>query len=118
VQLPNDAFRVREDGLGARLNAKNVPLIDQFVFQGPNAIPSTVSLDVRWQATGPRVPRGLGKAKPPTDPAAFVGEFALARSTASFSGAELGFQFKSDPGASSEPSGFAELGSERNGAFL
>ena len=82
-------------------------------------IPSTVSLDVRWQATGPRMKRGLGRgAKLPTDPTAFSGEFALAQSTASFSGAELGFQFKSDPRASSDPSGFAELGSERNGAFL
>jgi hypothetical protein len=118
VQLPNDAFRVREDGLGAQLNAKQVPLIDQFVFQGPKAIPSTVSLDVRWRATGQQMTRGKGRGVPPTDPAAFLGEFALARSNASFSGAELGFQFKSNPGASSEPSGFAELGSERNGAFL
>jgi hypothetical protein len=118
VQLPNNAFRVLEDGKGAQLNAKQVPLIDQFVFQGPNAIPSTVSLDVRWQATGPRVKRGSGKAVKPTDAAAFLGEFAIARSTASFSGAELGFQFKSDPGASSDPKGFAELGSERNGTFL
>ena len=118
VQLPNDAFRVREDGLGAQLNAKQVPLIDQFVFLGANAIPSTVSLDVRWQASGPRVKRGSGRTVTPTDPAAFMGEFALARSTASFSGSELGFQFTSNPGASSVPNGFAELGSERNGAFL
>jgi hypothetical protein len=119
VQLPDDAFQVSEDGSGAELHAKRVPLIDQFVFQGPNAIPSTVSLDVRWKATGPRVKRGSGKkAEKPDGPDAFMGEFALARSTASFSGAELGFQFKSDPGASSDPKGFAELGSERNGTFL
>jgi hypothetical protein len=64
------------------------------------------------------VKRGSPATALPTDSAAFVGEFALAQSTASFSGSELGFQFKSDPGASSDPKGFAELGSERNGAFL
>jgi hypothetical protein len=118
VQLPDDAFDVSEDGSHAQLNAKHVPLIDQFVFEGPTAIPSTVSLNVRWEATGPRMPQGKGRGVPPTDPKAFLGEFALARSTASFSGTELGFQFKSDPNASSDPNGFAQLGRERNGGFL
>ena len=60
MQLPNDAFRVREDGSGAQLSAKQVPLIDQFVFQG--------QIDVRWQATGPRMKRGSGRTVAPTDP--------------------------------------------------
>jgi hypothetical protein len=118
VQLPDDAFEMSEDGTAAQLHAENVPLIDQFVFLGSNGIPSTVSLNVRWQATGPRVARGKGKTVPPDDMAAFLGEFAFARSTATFSGKELGFRFKSDPGATTDPAGFAEMGSERNGAFM
>ncbi len=118
VPLPHDAFTLDEDGKRAHLHAKNVPLIDQFVFFGPNSIPSTVSLDVEWVATGPRVKRGSGKAVPPTDPAAFLGEFSPARSTASCSGAELGFSFETNPGATTDPAGFAEFGTERNGSFL
>jgi hypothetical protein len=118
VQLPNDAFHMNRDGTVATLRAENVPLIDNFVFLGPSEIPSTVSLNVRWQATAPRANRGKGKTVPPTDMGAFLGEFAPARSTARFSGRELGFRFKTDPGASSDPAGFAEMGSERNGAFM
>jgi hypothetical protein len=118
VQLSNDAFRMSPDGSSARLHATNVPLIDQFVFLGPNTIPSTVSLDVHWHANGPRVAQGSGRAVPSTDPAAFLGQFAPATSTASFSGRELGFRFRTKPGASSDPLGFAEMGSERNGAFM
>jgi hypothetical protein len=36
----------------------------------------------------------------------------------SFSGSELGFRFRSNPGASSDPQGYAEIGTERNGSFL
>lgn len=118
VQLADDAFDVSEDGTSARLHAANVPLIDQFVFLGPNSIPSTVSLNVRWRATGPRVARGKGKTVPANDGGAFLGEFAPARSTATFSGKELGFRFQSDPGATTDPAGFAEMGSERNGSFM
>jgi hypothetical protein len=38
-----------------------------------------VSFDLRWEATGPAVVRGKGKAVPPTERAAFLGEFAPAR---------------------------------------
>jgi hypothetical protein len=54
---------------------------------------------------------------PATDAGAFLGDFALARSTGSFGGAEFGFSFRSDTGASTDR-GFAELGRERNGVFL
>jgi hypothetical protein len=118
VHLPNDAFTINDDGTRAHLSADDVPLIDQFVFLGPNTVPATVSLRVKWGATGPRVKRGKGKTVAPTDSAAFLGEFAFAQSTASFSGSELGFSFKTNPGASSGTAGFAELGTERNGAFL
>ena len=94
-----------------------MPVIEQFQFLGPNLIPATVSFDVEWKATGPVQSLGSGKSVPPTDPAAFIGQFARARAVGTFSGAELGFRFRSDPGVSSDR-GFAELGHERNGVFL
>jgi hypothetical protein len=106
------------DGLTAHLEAEDVPLIDNFVFFGPNEVPSTVSFEAHWRATGPRVVRGKGKTVPATDPRAFVGQFAFAKSTFSCSGSELGFRFKTNPGASTDPRGFAEMGTERNGKFM
>ena len=52
---------------------------------------------------------------PPTDPGAFLGRFAAARSTGTFSGSEVGFSFK---GRANTEGGFAQLGPERNGTFL
>jgi hypothetical protein len=117
VALPGDAFTVSRDGRGATLQARNVCVLDSFQFLGPVSVPATVSFTVRWQATGPRELRGKGAAVPPTDPAAFLGQFAPARATGSFSGAQLGFGFRSNPGVSSDEA-FAELGPERNGVFL
>jgi hypothetical protein len=117
VELPDDAFRVSHDGRRATLRAEQVPVVDSFQFGGPLSVPATVSMNVTWEATGDRQPRGKGSAVPATDPAAFVASFATARSTASFSGSELGFSFRSDPGASTDRT-FAEMGAERNGVFL
>ena len=98
--------------------AKDVPVIDTFQYAGTFLVPATVSFEVEWEATGPPKKLGSGNAVPPTDPAAFLGTFASARSTGRFSGAELGFSFVSKPGASSERGGYAEIGKERNGVFL
>jgi hypothetical protein len=46
---------------------------------------------------------------------AFLGRFANARSTGSFSGSQVGFSFK---GRGDTDDTFAELGPERNGVFL
>ena len=105
------------DGRRALLAAKDVPVIDTFQFANPFLVPATVSFRVKWEATGPPEELGSGNAVPPTDPAAFLGTFAPARSTGRFSGAELGFSFVSKPGANTER-GYAELGTERNGVFL
>jgi hypothetical protein len=94
-----------------------VPVLDQFQFLGPNLVPATVSVEVHWQAISPTRSLGSGKTVPPTDPAAFLGQFARARAVGSFSGAELGFRFQSEPRVSSDR-GYAELGHERNGVFL
>jgi hypothetical protein len=93
------------------------PVIDSFQFGGPDQIPAKVSYTVEWEATGPAVTLGKGKSVLATDPAAFSGDFAPALARGSFSGRELAFSFKSDPGASSRR-GYAEIGRERNGVFL
>jgi hypothetical protein len=115
VELPGDAFRVSHDGRRATLEARDVCVLDSFQFLGPNSIAASVSFTVRWQATGPRERRGSGTAVPPTDPAAFLGRFAPARATGSFSGSEVGFSFT---GRGDTDGTFAELGPERNGVFL
>ena len=115
VQLPKDAFRVSHDGRRATLEAKDVCVLDSFQFLGPNSIAASVSFTVRWEATGRRERRGSGTAVPPTDPAAFLGRFAPARATGSFSGSEVGFSFT---GRGDTDGTFAELGPERNGVFL
>ena len=60
---------------------------------------------------------GCGQGSAADDPAAFLGRFAKARSTAHFSGRQLGFSFESDPGLSTDK-GYAQIGRERNGVFL
>jgi hypothetical protein len=93
-------------------------VIDTFQFFGPNDTPALVDFHVEWEATGPAVARGLGTTVPPTDPRAFLGEFAPAVSRGSFSGGEIGFEFESDRRASTSPRGYAQLGPERNGVYL
>jgi hypothetical protein len=114
LPLAGDALRISRDGRRAVLHADDVAVIDSFEFFGPNTTPATVSMHVEWRATGPFVDRGKAGDVGPTDPAAFAARFAVARSTATFSGSEFGFSFRSKPGTSTDQ-GFAEMGRERNG---
>ena len=86
VELPGDAFKVSDDGRRATLEARDVCVLDSFQFGGPLTVPASVSFKIRWEATGSRERRGSGLAVPATDPAAFLGRFATARSTGTFSG--------------------------------
>ena len=107
--------------MGARravLHVRNLPVIDTFQFFGPSDTPALLDINVEWEATGPPEELGSGNMVPATDPAAFLGTFAPARSTGQFSGAELGFSFASKRGASTDPLGYAQIGTERNGVFL
>ena len=117
IELPREAFWVSARQKYARLYLKDFPLIDQFTFLGPHDAPAVLSMTIEWEALEDRVLLGSGKEVPPDDPAAFLGRFARARSTAHFSGRQLGFSFRSAPGASSD-GGYAEVGTERNGVFL
>ncbi len=106
-----------KNGRRAVVEATDLQVIDTFHFAGAFLVPSTVSFEIEWEATGPPEQLGSGNAVPPTHPAAFLGSIAPARSTGSFSGTELGFSFASKRGASTDL-GYAELGTERNGVFL
>jgi hypothetical protein len=116
VPIHCDAFDVSDDGCRATLEARNLPVIDSFQFGGPSMVPAAVSFSITWEAIGDRQRRGKGSTVPPTDPAAFVGHFARARSTASFTGSALGFSFRSH-GATTHR-GYALMGPERNGDFI
>jgi hypothetical protein len=105
------------DGRYATLDVKRIEVIDSFTFGGPTGTPATVTLQVRWAATGRTVERGRGRTVPATDPAAFLGQFAVARSTAAISGSEFGFSFRTNAGVSTDGT-FAEIGRERNGIFV
>jgi hypothetical protein len=117
VDLPDGAFQVSNDGRRASMHASNVAVIDSFQFGSPDGVPASVNFTVEWQATGPFVRHGNGNHVPPTDPGAFLGDFAPAFARGSLSGRELGFSFKSNPGVTTQR-GFAEMGRERNGSFL
>src|SRR5258707_4184868 len=51
-------------------------------------VPAKVSFSVEWKAKGPAKTLGKGKGVPPTDAAAFTGEFAPAVARGSYSGRE------------------------------
>jgi hypothetical protein len=117
LPINDDGLRFDEDGRNAVLHFENLQVIDTFQFLSGLGTPATVSAHVEWHATGPPVKRGKGGKVPPTDPAAFLGQFAVAESTATFEGAEFGFSFGSNPGVSTQVT-FAEIGREHNGVFL
>jgi hypothetical protein len=95
-----------------------LPVIDTFQFASAFSVPATISFKIEWEATGQPEQHGSGNMVAATDPAAFLGTFAPARSTGQFSGAELGFSFVSKRRASTDPLGYAQIGTERNGVFL
>jgi hypothetical protein len=114
----NNSVSFRMNNQRAVLQVRNLPVIDSFQFLGFNDTPALVDFRAEWEATGPVVPRGSGDTVPPTDSAAFLGEIAPAVSTISCSGEEFGFEFRSDPGASTSSLGWAQIGTERNGSFI
>lgn len=117
VPVSPDAFSLNVHRGRAHFRVKHVPLVESFVFGGPNIVPAVATADVWWDALEAPMDRGLGLAVPPTNPGAFLGRFARARAVGRFSGSTFGFDFHSLGPASSDD-GFAEIGVERNGVFL
>jgi hypothetical protein len=93
----------------------DVPVIDSFQFFGPNQVPASVSFRIEWRTSDPFVQHGKGTTVPPSDPGAFLGQIAPARSTISAAGEEWGFEFSGDAGTDR---GYAQLSRTRNGVFL
>ena len=112
VQVPDDALEI--EGQTAELNVEHASVIDDFQFFAPGGVPGTVSIHMKWTASG-EVHHHEPGSSDPTDPTNFEGEFRPATATGTFSGSELGFSVTAS--ASSE-STFAEMGDERNGMFL
>ena len=117
LALDDDALCVSHDGRRAVLDVDGLGVIESFQFGSGLATPATLSFHIEWRATGPFVDRGKGTSVPPTDPAAFLARFAVARSTAEYEASELGFSFSSNPDVSTDR-GYAQMGRERNGVFL
>jgi hypothetical protein len=115
LALDDDALRVSHDGRRAVLDVEGLQAIESYRFFGPDNTPAALSFHIEWQATDRFVDRGKGATVAATDPAAFLGRFAVARSSAEFDVSELGFSFES---SGDTKQGFAELGRERNGVFL
>jgi hypothetical protein len=118
LPVRDEALWISRDARRAVLVVRDLAVTDSFQFFGPNTTPSSVSFRIEWRAVGPFVRRGRGTAVAPTDPAAFLGDIAPARSVGTFEGEEFGFSFASDDGASTFPRGDALMGRERNGVFL
>ncbi|MGI9328422.1 MAG: hypothetical protein ACR2PZ_24615 [Pseudomonadales bacterium] len=116
VEIPRGAFRVTRHGRVAVLSLRNLPLVDTFQFGGPLSAPASVDMQVVWHAVDSPVGRGSGDTVVPTDPAAFLGEFADARSWGKARFTETGFSAKT--GKMTADGFFAEMGYERNGVFL
>jgi hypothetical protein len=111
VEIPRGSFSVDRRRRQASLHLRDVPLIDQFTFLGPSDTLAILDIAIEWDALGAPADVGSGAGVPPTDPAAFLGSFALAKARARFSGRQLGFRFTSDPGADSDGA-HAQIGSE------
>lgn len=113
VQVPDDALEIGDDTV--ELNVEHASVLDDFQFLSPSpVVPATVSIHMKWTATG-AVEHFVPQSSDPTDPTNFAAEFRPAVATGTFSGSELGFSFTAK--ASSEGV-FAEFGHERNGLFL
>jgi hypothetical protein len=116
LPVPDDALWVSRSGRRAVLEVDDLAVIDSFQFLGASQTPSSVSFRIEWRATGPFEARGRGGEVAATDPAAFLGEIATARSTGFFEGEEFGFAFEAE--GDTDPRGYAQMGRERNGVFL
>jgi hypothetical protein len=116
LPVDGDALKVSRNRRRAVLEVRDIQVLDSFQFGSPNQTPATVSFRIEWRATAPAVARGKGTTVAAGDQGAFLGDIAVARSTASFSGSEFGFAFGSDEATTDR--GYAQLGTLRNGTFL
>ena len=91
-------------------------MIDTFEFGAVHDSPALVSCDVKWWATGKSEKQGLGLDAKDDLSQAFDGDLAVADAEGWFSGWGMGYDFKGH--GKTNPQGFAEMGTERNGVML
>ncbi len=113
MPLPDGAVTSSTDGKILSVDVHDLAVIDT-----PGALPATVTFQITFKGRHGRRSLGRGARVPTTSAAAFKGRFfRTTKATGSFSGSEAAFTFASDP-TPIPTSGFAELGTERNGSFL
>jgi hypothetical protein len=116
VDFAQASVRISHDGERAKVRVRDLCGIDTFQIFGPWDTPATIDYSVELEAIGDAMEVGSGTEVPPTDPAAFLGEFFPAAAQGHYTGREIGFSFES--GTVTADDTFAELGFERNGVFL
>ena len=116
MAIPDEDFEVSNRGKKARLHSHNLPVPDTFFYANNVSVAAEISANVTWRSSGPPQKRGKGSSVPPSDFAAFEGDFRDARASGFAAGAETGFHFKS---AKMDSSGFyASIGPQKNGVYL
>ena len=126
MRVPDSALTISKNGKSAHLHVENIHVVDDLQFLGGANIPSTVSFDITWTASGPRRHfKTTGETLPDGSvTTSFDGKFRQAVATGTFSGSNAdGFSFTTVGTASSAQdffgvTGFAEMGIEQNGSFL
>lgn len=119
AQVPAGTFTPRAAVRGAELEVHGMPLADSFQFAAPFGVASQIDIDVDWVATDRREHQSHPGDPPNPDGVqknAFEADFAPARCTGRVEGHQLGFAFRS--GVLTSDAFYAELGTERNGAFI
>jgi len=114
MAVPASAVDVNPGAGRASFTASNMPMPDygdfvNSILPGPS-VPAVVSFDIRWFEIQDRTNRTN------TDEG-FAGEFVVTKATAEWSSRQDGFEFRSDPAATSV-SEHAIVGHERNGVFF
>jgi hypothetical protein len=114
VPLPEGSVTLANHGRQLTVDVRDLAVLDATATA---SLPATVSFQMTWTASGKARRRGRPRANP-TSAAAFAGRFlARAMATGTFAGTVGDFTFQSDA-TPVVRSRFAELGTERNGAFL
>lgn len=114
TQPADDGVRFSREGRRVVLDVENVDVIDSVTFGSGSGRPGTVTMHIEWRADGPTLQHGSGGTVPPTGPAAFFGQLAVAESTAVITRSEFGFSFRANRDVNTTRT-TAEIGRERNG---
>jgi hypothetical protein len=116
IPIPDEALEIR--GHQAHLHLNRVRVEDNFTFLGPGHVPAWVSLDVKWvQSTAPARHLKPG-SDDPMDPTRVEALFHDATATGYFSVDAPAENFHLVRAFGSSQGIFAEMGYEKNGAFL